>query len=269
MLGGMWSEEPWAISRVYFPAGVYRHPPSGIFAVRVVRRGSSYADIDLGAGLKRVFTRPGDLLVSLPDRPTAFTLQDGRELTILQLDRQLVIRMLAQIGGRIEEYESLLERPTREPLVAELCRRLEANGEEPTSRNWAIGLVLSSLLRQARSKVASSRRATLEGAALQSAMKLIDEHLDAPLTVDELARAAGLSRKAFSLAFREANALPVHQYILRRRAERAVELLQTTMIPLAEVAQRSGFAHQAHMNRVVLRLIGKTPGLLRASARGD
>ena len=177
--------------------------------------------------------------------------------------------MLAQIGGRIEEYESLLERPTREPLVAELCRRLEANGEEPTSRNWTIGLVLSSLLRQARSNVASSRRATLEGAALQTAMKLIDEKLDAPLTVDELARAAGLSRKAFSLAFREANALPVHQYILRRRAERAVELLQTTKIPLAEVAQRSGFAHQAHMNRVVLRLIGKTPGLLRASARGD
>jgi len=125
--------QPWEISRVYFPAGVYRHPPSGLVQVRVVRRGSSYADIDLGAGAKRVFTRPGDLLVSLPDRPTAFTIEEGRELTLLQLDRHLVTRILAQIGGRIEEYESLLRRPTREPLVAELCRRLEASDDEGTA----------------------------------------------------------------------------------------------------------------------------------------
>jgi len=262
--------EPWAISRVYYPAGVYRHPPSGLVQVRVVRRGSSYADIDLGTGAKRVFTRPGDLLVSLPDRPTAFTIEEGRELTLLQLDRHLVTRILAQIGGRIEEYESLLQRPTREPLAAELCRRLEASDDEgPASRAWAIGLVLSSLLRQARSRGKRPRGATLEGVRLQSVMKIIDEHLDAPLAVDELARAAGLSRKAFSMAFRDVNALPVHQYVLRRRAERAVELLKTTNMPLAEVAQRSGFAHQAHMNRVVLRLVGKTPGKLRSASAQD
>jgi AraC family transcriptional regulator len=129
--------ESWTISRVYFPAGLYRHPPSGLVQVRVVRRGSSYANIDLGAGAKRVFTRPGDLLVSLPDRPTAFIIEEGREFTLLQLDRHLVTRILAQIGGRIEEYETLLQRPTREPLVAELCRRLEAGDDEgPTSRAW-------------------------------------------------------------------------------------------------------------------------------------
>ncbi|AZO32205.1 helix-turn-helix domain-containing protein [Mesorhizobium sp.] len=40
-------------------------------------------------------------------------------------------------------------------------------------------------------------------------------------------------------------------------------------LPLAEIAQRTGFTHQAHMNRVVTRLKGLSPGRLRSRGRAS
>src|SRR5450631_4132054 len=84
----------WSVTRVFYSANAYEHPPAGLLQLRVVRRGSSYADIDLGHGSRRVFTRPGDVLLSLPDRSTAFRIAGGRELTLLQIKPKLAELLL-------------------------------------------------------------------------------------------------------------------------------------------------------------------------------
>src|SRR6185369_6445584 len=128
-----------------FPAGDYRHPPSGSVQLRVIRGGSSRAEIDLGSGLRHVFTRPGDLLLSLPDRATRFRIDEPRELTMITIGFSLASRLLATAGGALAELAILTDRPIRDPFLAELCRRLEsdppANG---TVRDWTLGLVLAS-----------------------------------------------------------------------------------------------------------------------------
>jgi len=50
----------------------------------VIRGGSSYEEIDLGSGLRRVFTRPGDLLLSR-GRATRFKIEEPRELTMITM----------------------------------------------------------------------------------------------------------------------------------------------------------------------------------------
>jgi hypothetical protein len=67
----------------FFHAGDYCHAPAGV--VQLIRCGSSYAEIDLGSGLRRVFTRPGDLLLSLPGRATRFKIEEPRELTMITM----------------------------------------------------------------------------------------------------------------------------------------------------------------------------------------
>src|ERR1700745_3337965 len=57
------------------------------------------------------------------------------------------------------------------------------------------------------------------------------EHLD----VDDMARAAGLSRAPFSRAFRRAFGEPPHTYLLTRRLERAAALLRTTDRSVADI----------------------------------
>jgi hypothetical protein len=69
----------------FFPAGDYRHAPAGVVQLRVIRGGSSYAEIDLGSGLRRVFTRPGDLLRSLPGPAMRFKIEEPRELTMITM----------------------------------------------------------------------------------------------------------------------------------------------------------------------------------------
>jgi AraC-like DNA-binding protein len=63
---------------------------------------------------------------------------------------------------------------------------------------------------------------------LLRARDLADARYFEPLTVDDLARAASLSRAHFSREFRRAFGEPPHAYLLTRRLERAATLLRTT-----------------------------------------
>src|SRR5438105_14162267 len=63
---------------------------------------------------------------------------------------------------------------------------------------------------------------------LLRAKDLADARYGEPLDVDDLARAAGLSRAHFSREFRRAFGEPPHAYLLTRRLERAAALLRTT-----------------------------------------
>jgi AraC family transcriptional regulator len=255
--------------RIAFPAGDYLHPPTGTVQLRVIRGGSSYAEIDLGSGLQRVFTRPGDLLLSLPDRATRFRIEEPRELTMVTVDPPLASSLLAAAGGTIEDLASLTDRPIRDPLLAELCRRLESDPPNTDAvREWTLGLIFANLLRLGHVHRRRQKPIMLTSRRYDQVLAAIDAELDGDLSTDRLADIADMPRRAFTAAFREAAGLPVHQFILRRRVDRAVELLQNGDLPLAEIAQRSGFTHQAHMNRVVTRLKGLSPGRLRSRGRG-
>jgi AraC family transcriptional regulator len=260
----------WSVTRVYYPAHSYSHPPAGLLQLRVVRRGSSYAEIDLGQGLQRVFTRPGDLLLSLPDRPTAFQISEGRELTLLQIDPQLAAQLILRAGGRaLDDLRPLSRRPIREPLVAELVRRLEAaEFGDDEGRDWAVGLILAILLKSASNLVAVKKAGVLSHAKLRELLAQVAQDLASEWTVEKLANMTGLPRRGFAATFKEATGLPVHQYLLRLRAERAAALLRETDLPIAEIASRTGFAHQAHLTRVTSKLLGASPKRLRGGA-GD
>ncbi|MGA9597032.1 MAG: helix-turn-helix domain-containing protein [Acidimicrobiia bacterium] len=63
---------------------------------------------------------------------------------------------------------------------------------------------------------------------LLAAKDLADARDFEPLTVSDLARAAGMSRAHFSRQFRDAFGEAPHQYLLTRRLERAAALLRNT-----------------------------------------
>jgi len=70
---------------------------------------------------------------------------------------------------------------------------------------------------------------------LLRAKDLADARYFEPLDVDDLARAAGLSRAHFSREFRRAFGESPHAYLLTRRLERAAALLRTTDRSVADV----------------------------------
>ena len=94
----------------------------------------------------------------------------------------------------------------------------------------------------------------------------VQGHLHGTLTLDELAAAAGLSKFHFARRFRASTGTTPHEFVLRHRVDRARRLLARTSIPLPEIAQTCGFADQSHMNRVIRRRLGVTPGEVRRRA---
>jgi AraC-like DNA-binding protein len=100
---------------------------------------------------------------------------------------------------------------------------------------------------------------------LLRAKDLADARYFEPLGVDDLARAAGLSRAHFSREFRRAFGEPPHAYLLTRRLERAAALLRTTDNSVAEICLAVGLQSIGSFTTSFSRTYGKSPTSYRAS----
>ena len=100
---------------------------------------------------------------------------------------------------------------------------------------------------------------------LLRAKDLADARYFEPLDVDDMARAAGLSRAHFSREFRAAFGESPHAYLLTRRLERAAALLRTTDNSVADICFSVGLASVGSFTSSFTRTFGKSPTAYRAS----
>src|SRR5271167_2429056 len=84
------------------------------------------------------------------------------------------------------------------------------------------------------------------------------------LTVEDLARAAGLSRAHFSRQFRAAFGESPHAYLLTRRMERAAALLRTTDRSVADICFSVGLQSVGSFTTSFTRTYGVSPTTYRA-----
>ena len=99
---------------------------------------------------------------------------------------------------------------------------------------------------------------------LLRAKDLADARYAESLDVDDLARAAGLSRAHFSREFRRAFGDSPHQYLLTRRLERAAALLRSTDRSVADICFSVGLQSVGSFTTSFKRTYGKTPAQYRA-----
>jgi AraC-like DNA-binding protein len=94
---------------------------------------------------------------------------------------------------------------------------------------------------------------------LLRARDLADARYFEPLGVDDLARAAGLSRAHFSREFRGAFGEPPHAYLLTRRLERAAALLRSTDRSVADICFSVGLQSVGSFTTSFTRTYGASP----------
>jgi AraC-like DNA-binding protein len=94
---------------------------------------------------------------------------------------------------------------------------------------------------------------------------LADQRYAEPVTVDDMARAAGLSRAHFSQEFRRAFGVTPHAYLLTRRLERAATLLRTTDRSVADICMTVGWQSVGSFTTSFSRMFGRTPTAYRAA----
>lgn len=93
------------------------------------------------------------------------------------------------------------------------------------------------------------------------------EHLEAPLTVEDLAERAGMSARHFARAFAAETGSTPSKAIERLRIEAARERVQSSAEAIERVAQSTGFRDPERMRRAFIRAFGQPPQSLRRAAR--
>jgi LacI family transcriptional regulator len=113
----------------------------------------------------------------------------------------------------------------------------------------------------------SSDTLAIDDPALAKAIRFIRTHAERPITVTDVAAQAGLSRRALERRFETALGRTPAAEIRRCRMEQAKTLLETTDLPVPDVAEQSGFGSPEYLAAVFRRAFGLTPLKYRRVAR--
>jgi AraC family transcriptional regulator len=107
----------------------------------------------------------------------------------------------------------------------------------------------------------AARRAAVERVILE-----MRDHLADPLSLQEMARIAGVSPFHFERIFREITGIPPVQFLYALRIEAAKRLLLTTKLPVTDVCYEVGYNSLGTFTRRFTELVGLSPGQFRSLA---
>ena len=102
---------------------------------------------------------------------------------------------------------------------------------------------------------------------IQSALAYAKRNLHTTLSVEQLAKAANLSPRQFSRAFRKETGQSPAKAIENLRVEAARLMMEQGQHPMHIVARQTGFADRDRMRRAFMRALGQPPQTVRRNSR--
>jgi AraC family transcriptional regulator len=183
-----------------------------------------------------------------------------------------------------ELLRAVAERLDRDPRVIDIADRFQMRDPVIEHIGWTLkadidsNVAGGSLLRDSLGVALAARllqrhyrgslpmreiRGGLTHTKLERVIAHIEDNLADKLSLPGIAEVAGMSVSHLKTLFRNSTGVPVYEYVLRRRVERAQLLLRNHKMSIAEIALATGFAHQSHLARHMHRILGYTPSAVR------
>ncbi len=101
------------------------------------------------------------------------------------------------------------------------------------------------------------------GGSYQRVIAFMEAHLNGPLSLERVAREAGMSKFHFCRQFKDATGLTFREFLVRRRVARALGLLRDQDRSVSQVSQEVGFKDLSHFSRTFRKLTGQPPSRYR------
>jgi len=172
--------------------------------------------------------------------------------------------------GAARALEPGLLRASAEPIeVATLARMLSAElaAAEPGALLAAEALLEAIVIRTLRATRLGHAATGARSPGIAAAVDLVRTRYAEPLDVEDLARAAGMSRFHFSRIFRREVGSSPYRYLMGVRLERAAELLRGGRHDVTQAALEVGFADLGRFARAFRARFGCTPSRARRPGR--
>lgn len=98
---------------------------------------------------------------------------------------------------------------------------------------------------------------------IRATVRFLDENAALEIGLSDVARRAEMSPYHFLRVFRAETGVTPHQYLIRTRLCRAIDLLRDTELPVTTIAYAVGFGDLANFTRTFRRHVGCSPRALR------
>lgn len=215
----------------------------------------------------RHYVGPGDLTFVNPlEVHDGEPFEDGYGYRMSYPTVALMAEAAREVSGRTGEPEPFFPEPcVHDPegaaLFMEAHRLIQAGMDDLAADETLLRVMARMVARHAGVRPQSLGP---EAGPVAKARALIDGRFADDLSLDDLARAAGLPRHLLIRAFRKETGATPHSYLVNRRVLEARSLLRAGISP-AETALAVGFFDQSHLTRAFKARHGVTPGAYRAA----
>lgn len=219
---------------------------------------------------RRVLYTHGDIDMFPAGVSEGWAADDESSALLLQISPLLLYRAAEGMGLDPDRSGLELRCQVRDPQIEYAAWALDAERRAgyPSGLLYTESVGLALAVRLLGGYMASTRLPRgLSKEQLRLLTSYIEEYLDQELSLTTLANVVGVSASHLKTLFRRSTALPVHEYVIQRRVERARVLLLRGELPASQVALEAGFAHQSHMARWMRRVLGVTPTSLMHGPR--
>ena len=223
-----------------------------------VLQGSCWLDVDG----QRVELSAGDLLVLNPQCPHHGVQPVCNPFSMLCIDLCCACCVGGQPAGHLVFPGQTIQalEPCLRLFFQELQQQDECFDEACRQLAGLIFLHLNPLCPLTQAGVPSSRKSSLECARVR---QYIDEHFAQTITLDQLARYAGLNKYYLVHVFnREMGCSPI-SYLIERRISESKRLLAATRIPVQQISRQLGFSSPSYFSQSFRRATGFSPAEFR------
>ena len=212
----------------------------------------------------------GDIEIIPAYTPSVWEIKQKDTALILSLSPELLHAVVEQFDldpARVEIINRFQERDAQLESIA-LALRAEKESGYPCGRLYFDSLATAVAARLVRchssaALTAGKQNGRLADRRLRQVFAYIEDNLHQEMSLAAIAAIAGVSVSHLKTIFRESVGQPVHQYVIRRRVERARALLGEGKLSIGQIAFETGFAHQSHLARHMRRVLGVSPRALR------
>ncbi|MGL4608642.1 MAG: helix-turn-helix domain-containing protein, partial [Trueperaceae bacterium] len=166
------------------------------------------------------------------------------------------------------DLNTLHDKNFRDPLIQQLLLKLWDEAAEDNSLgslfidHTAYTLVSALLYKSERLKKQAFQTKGLTKKQMQQVVDHIHDRLTESLSLQDLSKVLGIQEWELARAFKKTTGIPPYKYVLEQRVYKAKELIETTALPLAQIALEVGFSSQPHLTFMFKKVLGYPPSAL-------